>query len=117
MNHHPQESQPAVLPPRSGALGMISFVVALIGLILAAVALYVLPTAAGGTPVTGLLGDTRVGMLSAFAAIGVGLIAAVLAIVAITARLGRRWGLIGLAVGVLDGLVAIGAVVIGYLTS
>jgi pimeloyl-ACP methyl ester carboxylesterase len=75
MNHHPQESRPAVLPPRSGALGMISFGVAVIGLILAAVALYVLPTAAGGTPVTGLFGDSRVGMLSAFAAIGVGLIA------------------------------------------
>ena len=96
---------------------MISFVIALIGLILAAVAAYVLPTAAGGTPVTGLLGDSRVGMLSAFAAIGVGSLAIVLAVIAIAARFGRRWGLIGLAFGVLDWLVAIGAVVIGYLTS
>ncbi|GAB3751880.1 hypothetical protein [Microlunatus parietis] len=94
---------------------MISFVVALIGLILAAVAMYALPTAAA-PPVTGFL-VTRVGMFSAFAAIGVGLIAVVIAAVGVAVRLGRRWALIGLVVGVLACLIALGGMVVGYLRS
>ncbi|MFC7625668.1 hypothetical protein [Microlunatus sp. GCM10028923] len=115
MNDPQVQPQPDAPPRRSGALGVISFVVAGIGLILAAVAMYLLPTSAG-TSLTGPL-FTRAGMLSAFAAIGVGLIAVVLATIAVAARFGRRWGLIGLVAGVLACLVAFGAMVIGYLSS
>lgn len=96
---------------------MIGFVITLIALILAAVAMYVLPTAASGRPVSGLAGDSRVGILSAFAAIGIGLVGILLAVVAIVARFGRRWGLVGLVGGVLAWLVAVGAMVLGYLGS